>query len=331
MLEKAPVLLLKFDNSVSAHNYNYKWGHYSSGLSSSNHNIKNFFTLMENGMSLGLATEVAKLVKDNIVQVFANTNAQTDLDYILQILEAFSTFAKKYQATRCPSPEVLKSMFVHMLQPHIDSVINRKPRETHDWTRKAQTCYARKGESRCTDCAELNRFLVNPDEQVARFTMVGGRRDHISRKLEGKFYIIETEKRRSPYTLVITKTKNGYEDMVSQWKRDISGMHSKLAPFRTSWLENVLGDRYDELILLSELVRSSVAQSTPSTTARLVAYQPARPAAGPTPRPTFGAATVLNARTAQSLNTRAAPPVARVKRKAEAQLSGPTAVKKKKA
>lgn len=67
----------------------------------------------------------------------------------------------------------------------------------------------------CADCAELNRFLVNPTEQVARFTWIGTRRTHISKDLNPRHYDLYTDKGRTPYTLVITKTKRQYEDQLS--------------------------------------------------------------------------------------------------------------------
>ncbi|KAE9962857.1 hypothetical protein BLS_009949 [Venturia inaequalis] len=275
-------------------------------------------------------------------------NHKVDLTRALEVLEKLMNFSKNYGELISLPAATMKALFDRVLQSPIKDLIKRTPKEPLDWKRGAMPCYqpTRNGyntyprvPTACADCAELNRFLVNPTQQVAKFAWVGPRRNHISKDLNPRHYDLYTDKGRTPYTLVITKTKRQYEDQLSTWKRDLSKLFKQLEPFRNDWGIKVLDEKYRELILIGDILLPGASTSS-ATAGAVPAPRPAavstsnprvpsavttpvqapRPAAVSTTssRVSSAGTTALHARTSQSL-----------KRKIMTEILGPVEVKKR--
>lgn len=162
-----------------------------------------------------------------------------------------------------------------------------RPIEPKDWRRisgKTRNC-------NCEPCLELERFLANPHQAVGRFKYAQKTRDHLEYSLKYDDFKFDTERGRSPYTLVIHKTNNEFSRLTKKWKQDTTEMGLRIRKLNTGFLKSLLGE---ELAALTEVIgeggnpESRVSQSQPLQ---------------PTP--------------ASTQNSRAVDPVAGAKRKAE--------------
>ncbi|TID25845.1 hypothetical protein E6O75_ATG03708 [Venturia nashicola] len=219
----------------------------------------------------------------------------------LQFLKEVMSFSKKQGEVIILPASAIKALFIRVLQPKISDIVKRTPQEPRDWKRGAMPCNGstrtygypyNRVQDACADCAELNRFLVSPTQEVARFTLVGPRRTHISKYLNPRHYDLYIDKGRTPHTLVIKKTKKHYEDELSRWKRDLNRLHSQLAPFRDTWGKQVLGEKYTELILIGGIL----LKDRPASSATTTPVQTSRPANTQTSNNRVSSATTTPAR-----------------------------------
>ena len=89
----------------------------------------------------------------------------------------------------------------------LESRVSCPPQEPTDWRRQSATGCG------CADCAELSRFLTDPQTATLRLPLAESRRRHMHQIIDGKQLDTThvTERRGRPYTLVCTKTKASYE------------------------------------------------------------------------------------------------------------------------
>lgn len=74
----------------------------------------------------------------------------------------------------------------------------------------------------CDDCAELQHFLRDPQEQVHRFRVRKDRRQHLHQQINAHGCDVDhvTDRRGSPQTLVCTKNRASYERKQQQFETD---------------------------------------------------------------------------------------------------------------
>lgn len=86
------------------------------------------------------------------------------------------------------------------------------------------------GASRCTcaPCKALQAFLEDPSERVGRFSYNKDIRSHLEYKLNGDEFQFDLDKKKSPHTLVLTKTRNRFEKELAEWKSTISQLRTAL-------------------------------------------------------------------------------------------------------
>lgn len=74
----------------------------------------------------------------------------------------------------------------------------------------------------CDDCAELQHFLRDPQEQVHRFRVRKDRRQHLHQQINAHGCDMDhvTDRRGSPQTLVCTKNRASYERKQQQFETD---------------------------------------------------------------------------------------------------------------
>lgn len=236
-------------------------------------------------------TTITKILTQSIERF----NHKMDLPS-LRALERTMKFSKNYGHLGLIPASKIKSLFSRVLQPPINALVQRTPQEPRDWKRGAMACHAatrndygytiNRAHIACADCAELNRFLASPTEQVARFRWAGTRRTHISKELNPRHYDLYTDKGGTPFTLIITKTKRQYEDQLATWKRDIARLYDQLAPFRNTWGKHVLGEKYSQLILIGDVL----LKEQPASSAATTSVQAPRPAAAQNSNPPVSSA-----------------------------------------
>jgi hypothetical protein len=85
-----------------------------------------------------------------------------------------------------------------------------------DWTREAKLGCT------CEDCQALRKFLRDPSQQVARFSIRKERRRHLHQQIDSHQCDCThvTDRKGSPQTLVCTKTQGSYERRLKQYHID---------------------------------------------------------------------------------------------------------------
>ncbi|MGB4946026.1 MAG: 2OG-Fe(II) oxygenase [Candidatus Competibacter denitrificans] len=75
----------------------------------------------------------------------------------------------------------------------------------------------------CGYCAELSRFLADPEQQMWTFKAIGGIRDHVEESIRSNQCDLDyiTDKRGRPFTLVCSKNQASYDRRVQQRQKDL--------------------------------------------------------------------------------------------------------------
>ncbi|KAJ4364668.1 hypothetical protein N0V83_009265 [Neocucurbitaria cava] len=112
------------------------------------------------------------------------------------------------------------------------------PKEPGDWARP----HVRRDSCGCDPCRAVQAFLMNPTQSIGRFSYAEKIRSHLKYSFDdGHDFIFDTEKGKSPYTLVIRKTNRQYIRLLQQWKSDVNSMRIQLNAMRTQFMRNLLG------------------------------------------------------------------------------------------
>ena len=93
----------------------------------------------------------------------------------------------------------------------------RPPEPPPDWRQEVKLA------CRCQDCRELEKFALDPVEQIHRFRVRQDRRQHLHEQIErrGLDMTHVTERKGSPQTLVCTKTLQTFERHCARHRQDL--------------------------------------------------------------------------------------------------------------
>ena len=121
----------------------------------------------------------------------------------------------------------------------------------------------------CSDCFNLNIFLVESQSRVRAFPLAKRRRQHLHQQLDAARIDCthETERRGSPQSLIVTKTFKGDVSRKAKWDAACKLARQNFAKFEQTDLRRLLGDQYDAITSLRIVSRegpgrSNVASST---------------------------------------------------------------------
>ena len=87
----------------------------------------------------------------------------------------------------------------------------------HDWSRASVlSC-------QCRHCAELSRFLADPERKAWAFKAVEADRSHVEQTIQRAHCDVDltTDRRGRPYTLVCTKNQASYDRRAKQRRKDL--------------------------------------------------------------------------------------------------------------
>ena len=134
-------------------------------------------------------------------------------------------------------------LFQHSLAIYVDRFVRPEPTRPTNWTRTARGCG-------CLQCKDLEKFLRNPNEQEFRCNNGLQPRRHLETILSSQYpgdYIFETDKRRSPHTLIITKTtRNGeFTRDHADWDQRGETAVARMKELGVESLKKVMGDQFD--------------------------------------------------------------------------------------
>lgn len=152
--------------------------------------------------------------------------AETALDYMLAwpdcygmdsvLLPAALRLTETAPSRRLPVAARLRSKVMAHLEARIAEVLQTPG----DWRRNSQL------KCGCQDCAELSRFLDNPDQAQWSFKAVEARRKHVEESIRSNRCDVDckTDSSKRPYSLICTKNQASYRRRVEQRKNDLEAL-----------------------------------------------------------------------------------------------------------
>ncbi|KAF2664409.1 hypothetical protein BT63DRAFT_444128 [Microthyrium microscopicum] len=148
------------------------------------------------------------------------------------------------------SNETCQSFFKSVLSSYMKRVVGRMPQdpEPNNWARKPVSC-------RCSSCGWLNSLITDPTRKSDRLRIATRGRGHIHSQVESAAdtYTHVTERTGSPYTIVVTKTRVGYERNLAAWKARLAEATLLMNEFDTVKLQTLLGDDFSPIVTGSML------------------------------------------------------------------------------
>ncbi len=142
--------------------------------------------------------------------------------------------------------EICKPFITHVLQQSSRFLASSRPQKPRNWSRpqKVRPSYSSQPLKICTcePCRAAKLFLINPTQRVGRFSYAKQLRSHMEYEcFDSTDFKFETDKSRSPHTLVVYKTDNKYTRDLANWHADVKEMRSKQVEMRSEFLTGVLG------------------------------------------------------------------------------------------
>lgn len=206
--------------------------------------------LIDHCRSMGLIVEqesiLGKLLSGaNTVDVSAfGTLLIPFLTHLLKLLNLDKT------STHDP---VIRFFFQRTIDTYVRRYVNLESSKPSDWSQPRRGCD-------CADDRELDIFLIDPKQKVGRFAVNKKRRGHLHDRLNSTECTHETERRGSPQTLVVTKTHGAWQKTHRVWQQRCKTASQIFYAMGLQALENLLGERYGELVGLEAVKLGSAAR-----------------------------------------------------------------------
>ncbi|KZM18478.1 uncharacterized protein EKO05_0007675 [Ascochyta rabiei] len=156
--------------------------------------------------------------------------------------------------------DICKAFITDVLHSCAKHIAQTRPQPPRNWVR---TTNGIDKDCTCTACADLNAFLTNPKERIGRFSYAERTRKHLRYRLSNDFHI-DTEKRKSPYTLVVTKTNKTHEGLEEEWQAQLRAMRIQLQTMKGS-LEGIGINAEEAADLDAQLAGAGAAKGVAST------------------------------------------------------------------
>jgi hypothetical protein len=150
-----------------------------------------------------IASEQLNLLERLLAHALALPKKYPLVSVHLRALEQIRPWLQK--SLRAPCPPLLR--WIADCREQLEALTAQEPQEPTDFRRPATpTC-------KCAHCAELNRFLADPREEVHRFRAAQNIRSHLEYEIQAnkRDVACSTERRGSPHTLVCTKTNASFQ------------------------------------------------------------------------------------------------------------------------
>jgi hypothetical protein len=267
------------------------WAGYNSGYSLPNTAdaltayCKEYLEIFDHVMTLGLHSEALALI-DNTLPDLPGFNSPFWKEWrtLFTFIERVASSLGRHPNSSMSNAS--RTFICSALRTSAYSLAKARPTEPKDWKRlsgKVDNC-------NCEPCISLDKFLADRHKAVGRFSYAEKTREHLQYSLNYEDFKFDTERGQKPYTLVVRKTKNTFSRLDAKWKKDVIEMESRIRRLHTGFVKRLLGQ---ELAALTEIICKGRDPGA-------WALQPE----------------LLQPIPATTQNTRAAGPIAGVKRKA---------------
>ncbi|KAH6653845.1 hypothetical protein BKA67DRAFT_658183 [Truncatella angustata] len=187
-----------------------------------------------------------ELLADKLSRDAKNVNFKEFNPLYIPILEGLLISLETHKVSL--QTDRYQRIFQALLKAYVGKYVGIEP-QAGDWTRRTVTgCI-------CLDCQTLNRFLEDSSAQSDRYCMAEKRRKHLVQKLNYGmgYYSIVTERGRTPYTLVVTKTTKPYDNKFVAWVERRLTAENKISAFDQEKLKLLLADRYDKITSMRQV------------------------------------------------------------------------------
>ena len=135
-------------------------------------------------------------------------------------------------------------LFQVVLLSYMRDYIKVKPSKRDDWTREKRQSY---NNCSCLNCSELDGFLASPMKSEWRYKAAERERKHIDRQLYSIDCSPSVDKSKgTPFTLVVTKNNDSYENELGDWQQRCSLAQSTFDCLGHEKLKAMLAERYGE-------------------------------------------------------------------------------------
>ena len=129
--------------------------------------------------------------------------------------------------------------FREVLAHYRTRYIQPKPKDS-DWAHSPQGCGARY----CHDCRKLDKFLLDPTQQVERFPVNNGARAHLHQQLDGTGISHVTD---GSETLVVSKKQNAMHRAFTEWQARVAEAETAFQAMDQDVLKELLGEQFTEI------------------------------------------------------------------------------------
>jgi hypothetical protein len=191
---------------------------------------------------LKLNAELDQIVKKLLTEM---KTAQLELFHSVYI-PLLKLLVKRFSEKATINSSPFQPLFRQILCHYIFRYVEAEPTPPRDWKQATVRC-------NCVDCQSLNRFLASPTEKVGRFSVAKKRRQHLHSVLDEarSGCTHETERRGSPQTLVVTKTRAKHQAARKAWATRCGVAKKHLEELGAEALKGLLGDMYIPIMSLS--------------------------------------------------------------------------------
>lgn len=221
-------------------------------------------TLLDNCTSMDLPSEREALM-DHLV-ASSKTFEPSAFEILFIPLLTRLVELSRLKGTPLNDATVSRPFFKNILTEYVRRYIGVEPAKPVTWAQPRRIC----SRGSCGDCAMLNRFLTNPKETVGRFSMGEKRRRHLEYGLSGSGCTLGTERRGSPYTLVVTKTLNSWYAEHEAWRERCVIAEQSFRTIGTEALKEIFGEDYGRSVDVKSAGSGSAAGPATETSAGTV-------------------------------------------------------------
>ena len=186
-------------------------------------------TIVDCYLKLGLVSEAAQLLGAGLPDVpEATSSLWEQWKLLFSFLEDLVKLLTQYEDANLRNQA--KPFIIQMLHTAAEYFARTRPKEPRNWTQDEDKDY---GHERCScePCNALRLFLHSPKEQVGRFSYAQRIRSHLEYELDLQDFKFDTDKSKSPHTLVVTKTRNKYHRGLEEWFKTIDGVRKEFEEF----------------------------------------------------------------------------------------------------
>ncbi|KAF2443101.1 hypothetical protein P171DRAFT_416500 [Karstenula rhodostoma CBS 690.94] len=190
--------------------------------------VRHFLDVLGYALALGLDDDARALLVRGLPELPAPGSGQwSTWNRLIDLNENLLGRVEAYDAKL---HEALRPYIVSTLRGTTEWLMAQRPVRPKDWK---QTGHELKPECDPKWCTLLHQFLISPSHSVCKFKCNQYTREHIRRSLGERYYVFDREKNQpGPYTLIVNKTSNEFQQLNGVWESNIRLLQMHLHALR---------------------------------------------------------------------------------------------------